>query len=409
MTKQALTSARMLDITRLARRAGRVPTGVDRVELAYLRALLRGETALFGLARTRLGYVLLDQEGMQGFLDRIEGRVAWGAPDRLSGISRAEMRNKRADSDLRRLSLARCLPQRLGRMLAQQLPAGATYLNVGHSNVTDRVLHSVKHRAGMRIAILIHDTIPLDFPQFQRLGSVPSFREMLKRVRAMADLVICNSDQTRADVERYMKPWGAVPECVVAPLGVDLPVPAAIPQIVGFDPAQPYFVTVGTIEPRKNHALLLSLWEEMAQEGDCPQLVICGQRGWENADVFDWLDHHPLMGQKIFEAEALGDGQVAALLSGAAAMLFPSHAEGYGLPPVEAAAQGIPVLCNDLPVYREVLGDIPVYAGIHDRYLWKHKIKGLMRPIGADGQVVAAPRFIPPSWQSHFNVVLRLT
>ena len=64
-----------------------------------------------------------------------------------------------------------------------------------------------------------------------------------------------------------------------------------------------------------------------------------------------------------------------AVLKGASGFLFPSHAEGFGLPPVEAAALGVPILSNDLPVIREILGDIPVYASVSDRYLWFKRAK----------------------------------
>lgn len=404
MTDGFIPSARMLDVTRLLRRSGRALTGVDRVELAYLRALLSEAVPIFGLARTRFGYVLLDHSGMAAFLARIEGAAEWGLPDRLSRmLPRLSYDQKSAESDVRRLALARCVPQRLGRMLRKYLPMGASYVNVGHSNLTERVLSAAKYQAGMRIAVMIHDTIPLDFPQFQRAETQAAFQGMLKRVHRMADLVICNSDQTRQDVVRHMRVLGAVPACVIAPLGVELAKPERPDMPNGFVRDNPYFVTVGTIEPRKNHALLLELWEELSQFPDCPQLVICGARGWTNETVFHWLDTNPLMGRNVFECTGLSDSQIAGLLKSSCGMLFPSVTEGYGLPPIEAAAMGVPVICNDLLVYRDVLGDIPVYAGIEDRYLWINKIRYLMSFDKTTGQTA----FTPPDWRTHFNAVLR--
>jgi len=410
MTDMFAPSARVLDVTRLLRRVGGVPTGIDRVELAYLRALLADPIPLLGLARMRLGYALLDRAGLLGLESRVSGRIEWGAPDRLSRvIRRMRPEQRRAESDLRRLAVARCLPQRLGAMLRSHVPSGASYLNVGHSNLTDRVLSAIKHQAKARIAVMIHDTIPLDFPSVQRAETRPKFHAMLRRVRALADLVICNSEQTRRDVVRHMQAEGPVPSCVVAHLGVEVPEPAPLDMPPVFRMDAPFFVVLGTIEPRKNHALLLSIWEDLAEEADCPQLVICGRRGWENEAVFTWLDQNPLVGDHVFECPGLSDGQVATLLKQSCGLLFPSLAEGYGLPPIEAAALGVPVICNDLPIYREVLGDIPVYVGIEDRYLWKNKIKGLMHPNQADEQAAAPMGFSPPTWQQHFNAVLRLT
>ena len=90
----------------------------------------------------------------------------------------------------------------------------------------------------------------------------------------------------------------------------------------------------------------------------------------------------------------------------AAGMLFPSRAEGYGLPPIEAAALGTPVVCAPLPIYRETLGDIPIYASPDDRYLWARKIIGLTADHRAGHSAgMHARAFRPPTWDMHFKTV----
>ena len=167
-------------------------------------------------------------------------------------------------------------------------------------------------------------------------------------------------------------------------------------------------MTIGTIEPRKNHAFLLQIWAEMAQQaGPLPALLICGARGWNNDQVFAQLDRHPMMGQHVFELNSLSDAQMAAALQGAAGLLHPSHAEGYGLRPVEAAAMGVPVVCAALPIYREILGQIPVYAEQQNIYSWIETIRALAGNRAKDGaQGQQCPPFSPPTWQAHFNVSL---
>jgi len=401
--------ARLLDLTRLVSRAARLPTGIDRVELAYLDAFLADAVPVFGLVRSAWGFLLLDRQGLRAFRRKLSGQDPWGQPDMLSRLRPGlTCSRQRAESDMRRIALARSLPARLGRMLISHLPAGTVYVNVGHANLSDRVLHAVRSECGARIVVMIHDTIPLDFPQYQREQTPDTFRSMLKRVQRHASLILCNSAQTRDDVIRHMQPFGAVPDTMVAHLGVDVPLPEDVaPFPTGFDSNRPCFTTVGTIEPRKNHIFLLDLWAEMAATWPAdrmPQLLICGARGWNNSEVFARLDQDPLMGRHVFEMPGLSDRQIAALLVRSRAALFPSFAEGFGLPPVEALALNVPVICNSLGIYREILGDYPIYANVEDRYLWGNKIE--MLATDQHDRQCAGSRFKPPLWQDHFNAVL---
>lgn len=465
------STARLLDLTRIVSRAGRVLTGVDRVELAYLDALTADPVPVFGLLRTALGYLLLDQAGMLA-IGRATRDGGWGRADLLSRLTRADPLRKAGQSLARRHAIARCLPVGLSRML-RRLPAGMAYINVGHSNLTDRVLAAVRTVPGARIAVLIHDTIPLDFPQFQRDGTVDAFFIKLARVARAADLIICTSEVCRADVTRHMglagsRPTeslivatpGAQPVAIVTPRshfravdisartnGAEMATPngkgdgatRATPGYLGQEnegntlswdeasiqhaptlitahlgvtvttpdpttlPAdlplhRPYFVTVGTIEPRKNHALLLDLWDRLGP--DAPILYICGSRGWQNADVFARLDAKP---PNICELPGLSDAALSALVQGARALLFPSLAEGYGLPPAEALALGTPVICGNLAIWRETLGDRPIYVDTGQPYLWEQAVKNAMqtRP--------PTQPFKPPTWDAHFKIVLNLT
>lgn len=406
--------ARCLDITRLVSRLGQGPaTGIDRVELAYLRQLTKSSIPLYLFVRTWAGYLLMPPRHGPEILARITGKAEWGSSDILSGLNRtAHPLKKRAEADLRRYCLARCRPRNLWRMLSKNVPQGTAYLNVGHSNLNQENLRC--WRAVGSVSVLIHDTIPLDYPELQKPGTVERFENRLNATLDHAEQIFCISQHTRQSVQHWAKTWSKKPPShVVAPIGVDVPPVRKDELPSNMPPIAPYFVSVGTIEPRKNHALLLSVWQEMVRDlrpHETPRLVIAGKRGWNNSEVFDQLDGSPLMGRQIFELSNLSDGALGALVHASNGLLFPTMAEGYGLPPLEALALDKPVICSDLPIFREILGDIPIYAPPGDMYSWKQSILHLAgKKTGQAGESWSKQGFKIPTWADHFNLVLKVT
>jgi glycosyltransferase involved in cell wall biosynthesis len=404
----------VLDLTRLVSRAGRgTMTGVDRVEMAWLTHLLAGDAPVFGLVGNVPGACLLDRGGLAKLGDRIAGRAAWGRPDLLARLHlrQAEPR-RRALSDVRRLAVAGCRmlrPAALTRALARHVGDGLIYLNTGHSNLDRVVLEAIRAVAGARVVVLLHDVIPLDHPEFTRAGQEAVFAQKVAAVAQVADRVIFNSDATRIAAHPHLARQGRVPASVVAHLGVSLPEPSPAEVPLGLRAIaerRPFFVALGTIEPRKNHALLLDVWDGLVRDlpaQDVPALFVLGARGWRNEAVFARLDAAAnAVPRHVFEAQGLSDGAIAALLPRARALLWPSLAEGFGLPVVEAAALGVPVICGDLAVTREIIGDYAVYADVRDAYSWRKEIAALGRgeaPFKRRGADL-------PSWAEHFEKAL---
>jgi glycosyltransferase involved in cell wall biosynthesis len=101
----------------------------------------------------------------------------------------------------------------------------------------------------------------------------------------------------------------------------------------------------------------------------------------------------------------LPDGAVAALLAHARALLAPSLAEGFGLPPVEAASLGTAVIATDLAVTRELIGNKAVYLPASDIYSWVETIVRQAAQPQSKGETTA---WQPPTWAAHFKTVLSL-
>jgi glycosyltransferase involved in cell wall biosynthesis len=169
-----------------------------------------------------------------------------------------------------------------------------------------------------------------------------------------------------------------------------------------------YFVVVGTIEPRKNHLLLLDVWDRLvAKLGNAaPTLVVIGQRGWECENVVARLERSAGSG-RVVELPRCSDAELGNYLHHARALLFPTFVEGYGMPLVEALVAGVPGIASDLGVFREVAGDVPEYADPSDADAWEALVIEYAAPGSARraAQLQRLARFESPTWDAHFAQV----
>ncbi len=383
----------VLDITRsISRVAHSRLTGIDRVELAYIDHFLQSREPVAFLARVSGRVYVLDRAGMTELRARIRDHGPW---DRRPFWRRSPL--AKVVATLGRLAVG---GRDFGAVLAGLVPAGFTYIHVGHSSLPQAFQQDLRRVGVGRAVVLVHDTIPLDFPQFCREETRQNFARRLRDYLEFADILLCNSTDTARSVQKWTAEWGLAPvPCHVIPLGVD-PLPSAPCVPAG----HPYFITLGTIEPRKNHRLLLDIWQDFDKTlpaAKIPHLYIVGARGWMNEDVFNTLDTAPFMGRTVFEKGRLPDQELGPLIQGARALLFPSFAEGFGYPLVEALQQNTPVICSDLPSFRELAGEAPIYLDPSDKQGWQSAI------------VSAAPRTGPPvkntekfpDWGTHFHIL----
>jgi alpha-1,3-rhamnosyl/mannosyltransferase len=145
----------------------------------------------------------------------------------------------------------------------------------------------------------------------------------------------------------------------VIPFGADhLP-----PDMAGAPRRESHALCLGTIEPRKNHVRLIAAWRLLPAPR--PPLIVAGRRGWECIETVAALRQAEAEGLLQWIPDA-GDERIAELLRDARLLVYPSQLEGFGFPPLEAMARGIPVVAGDTPALAEVLDDAAVLCDPRD-------------------------------------------
>ena len=370
----------LLDVTRLIWRRwkGRHPTGIDRVCLAYLNHFAARAQAV---VHHKLFRRTLDREASRELFALLEE-------------SPQHFRRKLPLGLLRNLKRLNCAGH------------NRLYLNIGHTGLNSVGFRNWVARTNVRPVYLVHDLIPITHPEFCRAGESEKHRERMRTILSTAVGVIGNSQATLDELAGFANEERLpVPPGLAAWLGSDaLPKPTE-----SHVPDRPTFVILGTIEGRKNHLMLLRIWSRLI---DClgsaaPRLQVIGQRGWEAEAVFDMLDRNDKLRGHVVELNHCSDEALVQHLSSARALLFPSVVEGFGLPLVEALRMGIPVIASDVPVFREIGGDIPTYLDPRDEAGWESAIAEYSQDRSAvrAAQLDRITGFRAPTWPEHFERV----
>ena len=373
----------LLDVTRLIWRrwVGRLPTGIDRVCLAYLDQY-RGQSQ-----------AVIQRRGFRRILSE-------AASDRLFEALVAPGPSPRTDLvhiiGGERLRTFQALPGR-----------GRLYLNVGHTALQDQGYLAWTRAADVRPVYMVHDLIPITHPEYCREGEAQRHAQRVRNMLASAVGIIGNSQATLDSLEAFAASESmGTPAEIAAPLGTE--VRHARSAAVG-RPERPTFVMLGTIEGRKNHLMLLQIWARLvrAYGMNAPRLLVIGQRGWECEQVFDLLDRSEALRGAVVEVGRCSDAELNGHLTTARALLFPSLAEGYGLPLVEALSAGTPVIASDLPVFREIGQGVPDLLDPLDGPAWEQAILSYAGNDSAarEAQIARLAGYRAPTWDDHFERV----
>lgn len=388
----------ILDLSRLLSRVLHpTPTGIDRVEMAYAQELLRRvpERLHFAAVHQVAGYGRLPRDQVLRFLEETER--LWAG---LESHDKARLRL----AAVRKLWALRPRPVPKVDASVPRVYLQASPNNLHKPDLIERILR----REQARFVCLVHDLIPIQFPEYARPTGKDVHCRRIDTVGRHADAVIAYSKATAEALTNYLGE-GAVPPINIAPLGAHTQPIEAASQFK----EEPYFLFVGTIEPRKNHLLLLNVWRQMVNKSKGrgrrpPKLVLVGRRGWENENVVDMLDRCPSLKEHVIEASRLSDPDAQELLRQSCALVMPSFVEGYGLPIAEALEIGVPVLCSDIPAHREVGGNVPEYLDPLDGPGWLKAIEDYAAPnsICRQSQIRRMSGWHRPTWEAHIKIVI---
>lgn len=232
------------------------------------------------------------------------------------------------------------------------------------------LIEEFKGRGGT-VIVVIYDLMPLTHPQYCHKRLIPIFSHWFDRVQQIADGFMAISKTVRDQVEAYLM---CHQEANVSSgqwfdyfqLGSELDQVqksgAIRPDLrTAFHQGIPVYLMVGTFEPKKNHAYLLDVFEQLWLKKENVALCLVGKASWGFDLLLKRIVRHCEYRQRLFVFNDLGDTELEYCYQNARSLILPAHVEGFGLPLIEAMQRGLPVMANNINVFREVGGDFVAY------------------------------------------------
>lgn len=221
---------------------------------------------------------------------------------------------------------------------------------------------------GGELWFLVCDLLPVQRPEWFSPNNVIRYKAWLEIIASVADGFLCISAQTEIELRATLADRFDLKEeykTRVIPMGHDIMASmpkehvavVSAPEDAGvypdrFDMAASFTLMVGTLEPRKGHADILSAFDAMWDGGSNERLVLVGRMGWRVAGLRERIVEHPRYGDQLLWFDDVGDAELERIYSACEGFIIASHAEGFGLPLIEALGHRKPVLARDLPIFR---------------------------------------------------------
>ncbi|MBM9513023.1 glycosyltransferase family 4 protein [Desulfogranum marinum] len=218
-------------------------------------------------------------------------------------------------------------------------------------------LYGALKEAGVILIKMHYDAVPVLFPQYSHVNTVFNYTDNFSTALQFADYWVCISNTVKKDLETIASKLAVrQPRAVVIDLGADFESANLAENTTFFQGyiEDPFFLCVGTLEPRKNHSLLLDVYEQMLEKGTGFNLVLVGKKGWNVESIEERIINHPHYNARIFWLTDATDEQVAHLYKKAYLSINLSYYEGYGLPIIESLYHNCISVCTKGGAMEEV-------------------------------------------------------
>jgi glycosyltransferase involved in cell wall biosynthesis len=240
--------------------------------------------------------------------------------------------------------------------------------------IDEEAIHWLQHqvRRGMRLYFVVYDLLPLLKPESFPHEGFLTVKTWLETVVGLADGLICISRSVATELGQWLdghpverrRPLSIGYFHLGSEIGTISPgagLSESERALLNTLSNETGILMVGTIEPRKGHIQALNAFEVLWRLGENAVLIIVGKQGWMMEEFMERLRRHPQGGRRLFWCDQASDSLLNELYRKAAVLLMASDGEGFGLPLVEAARQGLPIIARDLPVFQEIAGDNAFY------------------------------------------------
>jgi len=246
----------------------------------------------------------------------------------------------------------------------RQFSAIPKYLNQLRPDVVVEMAHFgpfLLHKNIKRVTF-IHDLSPVLFPKWHPMSSVLAHKLCLKSILQNAHLILTNSYFTKSEIERVYSDISLLVKVTLLASTQKLDQCADQKILKKHHIKTPYFLFVGTIEPRKNIAVLIEAYTVFRKENPEKKiaLVLSGKWGWKQNQLLSSIKNNPYT-QDIKLTGFVTEAEKKALYQNALAFIYPSLYEGFGLPILEAMENGCPVICSNAASLPEAGGIAALY------------------------------------------------